>query len=154
MAVRVGINGFGRIGRNIMRAALGDKNIDRRVDVYAVGCVAYFLLTGVRVFEAASPMKLLMQHVQAEPIRPSLRAEQHIPRDIDDFVMACLNKDPNQRPSSAEELLDMVSDCRTVDTWDQRSAKSWWEMHLPQLTTTVTLSERASEPGLTTRAKC
>jgi serine/threonine-protein kinase len=80
-------------------------------------------------------MKLLMQHVQVEPTPPSCRTEQHIPRDIDDFVMACLNKDPSRRPSSAQELIHIACACKTDDEWDERSAKKWWEMHLPQLTT-------------------
>ena len=113
---------------------LGDVEVDRRVDVYAVGCVAYFLLTGARVFDAPSPMKLLMQQVQVEPKPPSYRTERHIPPEIDDFVMACLRKNPNRRPSSAEELIQMACACKTDDVWDQRSAKTWWEVHLPQLT--------------------
>ena len=113
---------------------LGDGDVDRRVDVYAVGCVAYFLLTGERVFDAASPMKLLMQHVQVDPRPPSDRSRQRISRDVDDFVMACLNKNPARRPASAEELIHMACACRTDDAWDQRSAKAWWEENLPRLT--------------------
>jgi eukaryotic-like serine/threonine-protein kinase len=92
-------------------------------------------LTGERVFGAASPMKLLMQHVHAEPQPPSYRARQRVSRDVDDFVMACLNKNPDRRPASAEELIHLACVCRTDDSWDQRSAKTWWEMNLPRLTT-------------------
>jgi serine/threonine-protein kinase len=112
---------------------LGDADIDRRVDIYAVGCVAYFLLTGELVFSADTPMKLLLQHVQEEPLPPSCRTEQAIPRAIDDLVMACLHKDPNRRPQSIDEVLEMAAGCRTAGAWDQRAAKSWWEIHLPEL---------------------
>ena len=90
-------------------AILGGATIDHRADLYALGCVAYFLLTGERVFHAESQMKLLMQHVNDEPIPPSRRTEQPIPREIDDLVLACLHKDPNRRPRSAEELGRLAS---------------------------------------------
>jgi eukaryotic-like serine/threonine-protein kinase len=114
-------------------AILGNADIDRTVDIYAVGCVAYFLLTGERVFGATNMMKVLMQHVQEEPTPPSHRTELQIPREIDEFVLACLRKDPNRRPASAEELLQMASTCKTADLWDQGTARKWWETHLPHL---------------------
>jgi serine protease Do len=113
---------------------LGDDGGDKRVDVYAVGCVAYFLLTGTLVFSGDTPMKLLMRHVHEEPLAPSLRTEQPIPRDVDAFVMACLHKDPNRRPKNAEELFQLASQCRTSDAWDLYAARKWWEAHLPDLT--------------------
>ena len=82
-----------------------EANVDRRADVYALGCVAYYLLTGQLVFEADTPMKMLMQHVQAGPVPPSQRTELPIPRELDELVLACLEKDPHKRPQNAEELL-------------------------------------------------
>ena len=114
---------------------LGHADIDRRVDVYAVGCVAYFLLTGERMFGAANKMTVLMQHVREEPMPPSQRTKQQIPREVDEFVLACLRKDPKCRPASAEELLQMASACKTADVWDQQAARTWWEAHFPQLAT-------------------
>src|SRR5262249_55630973 len=87
---------------------LGDVEVDRRADVYALGCVAYFLLTGHLVFDADSTMKMLLQHVNAAPIPPSQRTELTIPREIDELVLACLEKDPKKRPQNAEELLRMA----------------------------------------------
>ena len=134
-------------------AILGEANVDHRADVYALGCVAYFLLTGERVFHAESQMKLLMQHVNDEPIPPSRRTEQAIPPEIDDLVLACLRKDPNRRPRSAEELGRLASGYKTANAWDQQAAQKWWEAHLPQLTTPATvtipgwgLDARASQP--------
>jgi serine/threonine-protein kinase len=113
---------------------LGETNIDRRADVYSLGCVAYHLLTGELVFEADSPMKMMLQHVQAQPVPPSQRTELAIPREVDDIVLACLQKDPDRRPQNAEELLRLLNQLNTRDGWTQESAKVWWEQHLPDMT--------------------
>jgi serine/threonine-protein kinase len=124
---------------------LGGTDVDRRADVYALGCVAYYLLTGELVFEADTPMKMLMQHVQAIPVPPSERTELPIPPELDAIVLACLEKDPNKRPQNAEEMLQMAQDCQTCEGWSQAAAKSWWERHLPELTGPLTLEDTSSE---------
>jgi serine/threonine-protein kinase len=128
-------------------AIMGDAEVDRRADVYALGCVAYFLLTGQLVFEADSPMKMFVQHLQAEPIPPSQRTELPIPPELDAFVMSCLEKDPNKRPQSARDLFEMASACCT-DGWSNRDAQAWWETHLPELTGDLTITVPA-ESSLT-----
>ena len=117
------------------------KRVDRRADVYALGCVAYFLLTGQLVFEADTPMKMLMQHVQARPVPPSQRTELPIPPELDALVMSCLEKDPNQRPQSAEELLRFRWNCETCEPWTNGLARVWWQIHLPDLTGPLTIED-------------
>ena len=112
---------------------LGDAEVDRRADVYAIGCVAYYLLTGQLVFEADTTMKMLLQHVHAPVVPPSERSELPIPADIDALVMSCLEKNPDKRPQDAEVLFRLVSNCRGGDSWNSELAKVWWEQHLPAL---------------------
>jgi serine/threonine-protein kinase len=119
---------------------LGDVDVDRRADVYALGCVAYYLLTGQLVFEADTPMKMLMQHLHAEPIPPSRRTELPIPPQLDDLVMACLQKDPNLRPQNAEELFRLACECRGCEGWSQERAKAWWEVHMRDFTGPLTIT--------------
>jgi serine/threonine-protein kinase len=119
---------------------LGESNVDRRADVYAVGCVAYFLLTGELVFEADTPMKMMLQHVQAEPIPPSQRTELTIPRELDEMVMACLQKDPNKRPQNAEELFQIMNR-QACESWNFTFARTWWEHHLPEMTGPLLLGD-------------
>jgi serine/threonine-protein kinase len=129
---------------------LGESDVDSRADVYALGCVAYYLLTGRLVFEADTSMKMLMQHVQARPAPPSERTELPIPAQLDQLVLACLEKDPDQRPQSARELFALAQDCKSCETWTQHSAKTWWETHLPELTGQLTLGRPVvgrSEPA-------
>jgi eukaryotic-like serine/threonine-protein kinase len=124
---------------------LGEANVDRRADVYALGCVTYFLLTGQLVFEADTSMKVMLQHVQAEPIPPSQRTELPIPRELDDIVLACLQKDPNKRPQNAEELLKVLDRFQLREQWNHDAAKTWWERHLPDMTGPLLLGDPEPE---------
>jgi serine/threonine protein kinase len=119
--------------------------VDRRADVYALGCVAYYLLTGQLVFEGDTPMKMFLQHLNTPPVPPSERTELPIPREFDRLIMACLEKDPNKRPQDAEQLLRLARQCRSSESWDADAAKRWWEMHLMELTGPLTVSERRPE---------
>ena len=113
---------------------LGDAEVDRRADVYALGCVAYFLLTGQLVFEADTSMKVLMHHLNTPPIPPSQRTELPIPRELDELVLACLQKDPARRPQNAGELFRMAHNCRAAEGWNAEAAEAWWQLHLRELT--------------------
>jgi serine/threonine-protein kinase len=120
---------------------LGDTDVDRRADVYALGCVAYYLLTGQLVFDADTSMKMLMHHVNTPPVPPSQRTELPIPRELDDLVLACLQKDPNLRPQNAGELFQMASNCRACEGWSREHAHHWWEAHLPEFTGPLSVPE-------------
>jgi serine/threonine-protein kinase len=113
---------------------LGEADVDRRADVYALGCVAYYLLTGELVFEADTSMKMLMHHLNTTPVPPSQRTELPIPRELDELVLACLQKDPARRPQNASELFRMAYNCRACEGWDAEAAEAWWQAHLPEFT--------------------
>jgi serine/threonine protein kinase len=126
---------------------LGDGEIDRRADVYSLGCVAYYLLTGELVFEADTPMKMFLQHVQTAPIPPSQRTELKIPAELEDLVMSCLEKDPARRPQDAQQLFTLACRCRSCNTWDSDKARAWWEQHLVELTAPLTVFDSPREPA-------
>jgi eukaryotic-like serine/threonine-protein kinase len=117
--------------------------VDERADVYALGCVAYFLLTGQLVFQADTPMKMFLQHLQAQPVPPSHRTEMPIPAELDALVLACLEKDPDRRPQDAEQLLEMLDRCHVRENWDNAAARAWWEKHLLDLAGPLTLADPA-----------
>lgn len=103
----------------------GDSSPDSRVDVYALGCVAYWLLTGQLVFPGETPLQAVFAHVEKEPVRPSVRATQTIPRYLEDLVLDCLAKDPDHRPTNAAELAKRLEACN-VGEWKQSDARKWW----------------------------
>ncbi len=105
--------------------------VDGRTDIYAIGCVAYWLLTGKFVFTSDTSMGLLMQHVQAAPRPPSARTDQAIPAALDRLVLACLAKDPAERPQSARELSARLAVVEGANGWTQDRARSWWATHEP-----------------------
>jgi len=113
--------------------------IDERADVYALGCVAYFLLTGQLVFTGDTPMKMFLHHLQALPVPPSERTEMPIPRELEKLVLSCLEKDPRQRPQNASDVLRALSELRLGDTWNNDSARQWWELHLTDRTGPIQL---------------
>ena len=105
--------------------------VDGRTDIYAIGCVAHWLLTGQFVFTADTSMGLLMQHVQAKPAPPSTRSDQPIPAALDRLVLSCLAKDPGDRPQSARELSGRLAEVEGAGGWTQDRARSWWARHQP-----------------------
>ena len=107
--------------------ALG-QYVDGRADLYALGCVAYYLLTGQPVFSADSDVATALAHVKDVPVPPSVRSEFNIPPALESLILDSLAKDPGARPSSAEVFSDRLG--ATVPTlWTSRDAHAWCELH-------------------------
>jgi serine/threonine-protein kinase len=110
--------------------ALGGRPVDNRADIYATGCLAYWLLTGELVFTADTPMQFLIQHALANPEPPSARTELPIPKELEAIVLACLAKDPAERPQTARELARRLEAVPVTGEWTPELARTWWETHL------------------------
>jgi len=113
--------------------ALGKHGVDGRADIYSLGCVAYWLLTGHLVFEGSGALPVLLSHIQETPVPPSQRSELEIPRELERIVLACLEKDPERRPQSATELAGILSACPLPNQWNPDRAENWWRTHAPSL---------------------
>jgi serine/threonine-protein kinase len=111
---------------------LGGGAVDHRADIYATGCLMYWLLTGQLVFTGETSMQLLVQHAQATPAPPSRRTELPIPESLDAIVLACLAKDPNQRPQTARDLASRLSAVPVGAAWTPERARAWWDMCRPE----------------------
>jgi serine/threonine-protein kinase len=112
--------------------AQGTSGANARADIYAVGCVAYWLLTEKLVFEAETPMDTILKHASEEPVPPSKRTEEEIPAALERIIMACLEKDPGRRPQSADELYRQLEAVECAEAWSRERAKRWWEVHRPE----------------------
>jgi serine/threonine-protein kinase len=126
-----------------------DVSFDPRSDIYALGCVGYWLLSAKLVFEAATPLQMVLAHVQTPAEPPSARTEMPIPADLERVVMTCLSKDPDDRPQSAEALSLQLDECSMGDRWSEARAAEWWNVHSPStLVSSSELAQAVSEERL------
>lgn len=114
----------------------GDAPVDGRADLYALACVAYYLLTGELVFEGQTALQIAVSHVTQSPARLSSRAAQPIPPALEELLHSALEKDPEDRPVDAEAFAAAL-DAIEVAPWTQRDAHSWWGIHRPQPTPSI-----------------
>lgn len=105
--------------------ALGEREPDLRSDIYSLGGVGYFLITGHAPFEGRKPLQVILAHVN-EPIEPPSRLVPDIPPDLEAILMRCLAKDPNDRYQTAAELVRALNQCEDAHEWTRRMADEWW----------------------------
>jgi serine/threonine-protein kinase len=111
--------------------ALGE-DVDGRADIYALGCVAYYLLTGHLVFESDNPMRIMVRHIDEKPVPPSTRTDRPIPPSLDDAVLGCLAKEPAARtPSAAALAAALAKAASDTEPWGDAQAAQWWAAHTP-----------------------
>jgi serine/threonine-protein kinase len=110
---------------------LGNQTVDARTDLYAVGCLAHWLLTGQLVFHGETAMATMMHHVQTPPTPISQLVEQTIPSELEAAILSCLQKDPKDRPQSADALAALLDRCRFGESWTQKRARHWWDAYRP-----------------------
>jgi serine/threonine-protein kinase len=108
--------------------ATGKDRVDARTDIYSLGALAYFLLTGHAPFSRETAMELLMCHVY-EPVPPLNDGRSDVPVDLQDVVMRCLEKDPARRFPDADSLEQALAHCACADEWTRQDATAWWEKH-------------------------
>ncbi len=110
----------------------GARLADARSDLYNVGGVAYWLLTGQPLFPGSSSLELIIDHVKTVPSRPKEVSEQAIPDALDGIVMKLLEKEPDDRFQTADELIAALQAVPLAQPWSQERAREWWSRHGPQ----------------------
>ncbi|MEM8884245.1 MAG: serine/threonine-protein kinase [Planctomycetota bacterium] len=105
-----------------------------RADLYALGCVGYYLLTGTRVFDADTAMAVIAKHLTEDPIPPSER-RTGVPADLEQIVLRCLAKDASARFADAATLRSALLACNAGPGWSEQNADDWWRDHVKTSTT-------------------
>lgn len=103
--------------------------VDERSDIYGVGAVAYFLVTGKTPFSGRNTVEVCAHHLHTPPRAPSVHAS--VPADLERVILACLAKDPSQRPATARALVQALEQCEAMGSWGALDAQTWWEHHQP-----------------------
>jgi serine/threonine-protein kinase len=103
--------------------------VDARADLYALGAVAYYLLSGTHVFAGKTIVEVCGHHLHSAPEPLSSRLGKPIAPDLEQLVLGCLAKDPSDRPQSALELVQQLSECANIPPWTSEDARRWWAVH-------------------------
>jgi eukaryotic-like serine/threonine-protein kinase len=104
-------------------------DLDPRVDLYALGAVGYFLVTGADVFAGKTVVEIAGHHMHSAPVPPSRRAGRPLPEDLEAVLLACLAKDRADRPATARELVARLTACADAGGWREEDARAFWAEH-------------------------
>jgi serine/threonine-protein kinase len=106
--------------------AIRSPTADARADLYSLGAVAYFLLTGDHVFDGRTAVEVCGHHLHSPPTPPSVRLGRPLPADLEAWVLACLEKNPSDRPPSASAAVAGLDRCVLTDEWTPAAGRAWW----------------------------
>ncbi len=113
-------------------AGAGVDEVDSRADIYSLGCVAYWLVTGRTVFSANNTMQMLLKHINETPKPPSEYTIGPLPGELDRLILDCLAKDAADRVPSVDVLADRLRGIELPEQWTEAMARDWWQEHLPR----------------------
>jgi tRNA A-37 threonylcarbamoyl transferase component Bud32 len=105
--------------------AQGMRDIDGRADIYALGAILYFLLTGKPPFEKETPVALMIAQA-SEQVRPMSELGFEVPADLEAIVLKCLAKSPADRFDDARDLATALGSCQCASEWNDSRAEEWW----------------------------
>jgi len=125
-----------------------DLELDGRADLYALGAVGYYLLTGEHVFTGSTVVEICAQHLERVPEPPSERLGHDLPDDLEAIVGECLAKAPSDRPASARALRDRLRACACAEEWTDADAARWWRDFGPELEPRIDPHARTLEVDL------
>jgi tRNA A-37 threonylcarbamoyl transferase component Bud32 len=120
------------------------ETVDARSDLYSVGAVGYWLLTGKTLFDSDQVQELLNHQAKVEPPLPSARGGSAISADLEELLMRCLSKSPAMRPQSAESLEQALNRCGSAGVWTTQETERWWRTHMvsTEVATSATMMEK------------
>ena len=105
--------------------AVGDRSLDARADIYALGAMMYFALTGQPPFQERAPSPSMMAHAR-DPVVPPSQVRPDVPADLESVILRCLAKKPEERYPDVKALSQALSACAATAEWDSDQADRWW----------------------------
>ncbi len=133
------------------------EQVTHAVDLYALGAVGFFLVTGKLLFEGKTSVDVCVQHVTADPRPASSVAAQPVPPELDAILLRCLAKRPEERPVTAAELAELLRAVPIGTAWTNEVAVAWWrdfarsEAAIPETqpsrTITIDMDQRVGGPA-------
>jgi serine/threonine-protein kinase len=121
--------------------------VGARSDLYSLGCVGYYLLTGRPVFEGRNMVEVCGHHLHTPPEPPAARLGQPVPEGLQALLLACLEKDPSRRPSYAGEFLEALDGLADVPPWTNAQARAWWSARGAPIVARVRAQAKAPRPA-------
>jgi serine/threonine protein kinase len=118
-------------------------------DLYALGAVGYFLITGEQLFDKKTLAALCAAHLNERPVAPSQRLGSSVPEVLEELVMKCLEKVPAQRPENAQELRHQLELADLDNRWVEDEARAWWTKHEASEPVSVANDASATPPSVT-----
>jgi serine/threonine-protein kinase len=108
-------------------AVTSPESVSAQSDLYSLGAVGYFALTGQHVFRGRTLVEVCSHHLHTTPEPPSLRLNEPVPADLEALLLACLEKDPARRPAGARDLRRRLEACEEFGRWTEADARAWWQ---------------------------
>ncbi len=108
-------------------AITSPESVSPQSDLYSLGAVGYFALTGQNVFQGRTLVEVCSHHLHTKPEPPSSRSKEPVPADLEALVLDCLEKDPARRPAGAREVRRRLETCASFGGWTEADARAWWE---------------------------
>jgi serine/threonine-protein kinase len=103
----------------------GQKDLDPRADIYALGAIAYYGLTGRPPFTADNAIALMIAHAK-DPVTPPSAHRPDVPKDLEHVILKCLEKSPHDRFANVKELAKALAACESASEWNEEKAEAWW----------------------------
>jgi len=116
-------------------AITAPETVSDRSDVYSLGAVGYFALTGTNVFGGKTLVEVCSHHLHSKPEPPSARLGAPVPEELESLILDCLQKDPARRPAGAREVRQRLEACADVGSWTVDDAQRWWAENRAALST-------------------
>ena len=121
--------------------------VGARSDLYSLGCVGYFLLTGKPVFEGRNMVEVCGHHLHTKPLPPAQRLGRPVPEGLSELLLSCLEKDPAERPSYAGEVLETLDRLSEIPPWTNEEARAWWTSRGAPIVARVRTLAKAPRPA-------